>query len=257
MPNSGRKHRRVRPQQRELERLRTDFGYVFRLPKHTQLFIAFYEYARHSQHIVRLVQKLREYAFGHAQDFQKFWSIINSQSGILRTALPFLVTFTEFPDHPIHADGAHISEAVGRNLLLERFECVPLSLEESATLAGRSNFETSSIWPAHPDPRRVFAICIPWNLTNAEITSAFGELVKLIRPCDWPQPERAGRKGRAGGVQVTDMLRQLAAFRMEQQGLSFDDQGDPKLYLSLAGWKKAVKAARTRIFNIERGVLAG
>src|ERR1700731_4679809 len=71
--------------------------------------------------------------------------------------------------------------------------------------------------------RSIHPISIPWNYTNAELTRMFGPIIRRLRPKEFPEPSRAGRKGRGKSGGGFDLLRQLVAHRLHRQGISFDD----------------------------------
>ena len=94
------------------------------------------------------------------------------------------------------------------------------------------------------------AISIPWNYRNDELTEFFRELIPRLRPPEFPEPKKAGRKGRSSGLGSIDMLNQLAAFRLHRARFNFDQASRFTPYLSSKGWDKAVRAAEERINNM-------
>ena len=94
------------------------------------------------------------------------------------------------------------------------------------------------------------AISIPWNYRNDELTEFFRELIPRLRPPEFPEPKKAGRKGRSSGLGAIDMLNQLAAVRLHRAGFNFDQASRFTPYSSRKGWDKAVRAAEERINNM-------
>ena len=94
------------------------------------------------------------------------------------------------------------------------------------------------------------AFSIPWRYTDVELANMFLKLIPRLRPPEFPEPRKAGRKGRYTGSGVVDMLRQLAALRLQRAGVDFEGAKEFKLYGSAEGWKKALRTARERISSL-------
>jgi hypothetical protein len=100
--------------------------------------------------------------------------------------------------------------------------------------------------------RSIHPISIPWKYTNAELIEMLGRIVKRLRPKEFPEPPRAGRKGRGKSLGGLERLQQLAAYRLSKRGISFDD---PKwknyhVYQSKPGYENAARSAAVRINTI-------
>jgi hypothetical protein len=97
--------------------------------------------------------------------------------------------------------------------------------------------------------RSIHPISIPWHYTNTELTSLLGRIVKRLRPKEYPEPPRAGRKGGIKSLGGLELLQQLVAYRLTEHRVTFDD---PKwrhahLYKSQRGFELAARKAAARI----------
>ncbi len=229
-------------------RLDLDFAYIDGLPKGVQLEATFYEYARHSPRVIDLVRTLEDAA--SKNDFTRVYQLLDDNDPALpRSLVLSIVGLDGFPEQPIKEFALLCLRNAPSQAIFgdDVFGCAQLAGAEKDGSAGPLDFEDWPGWPQRRDPKALFAISIPWHHTDAELTATVRRLLKVIRPRNQPQPKRAGRKGRAGRVQHTHLLHQLQAFRMQQQGLTFEDQKPPKTYLTREGWLKGAKMARERI----------
>ena len=102
--------------------------------------------------------------------------------------------------------------------------------------------------------RSIHPISIPWNYTNAELIEMFRPIIKRLRPTEFAEPTRAGRKGRFKSLGALEMLHQLVAYRLTQRGISFDDAKWKQFhfYTSKPGYEKAARSAAARIQTITK-----
>jgi len=102
--------------------------------------------------------------------------------------------------------------------------------------------------------RSIHPISIPWQYTNAELSEMFQPIIKRLRPKEFPEPTRAGRKGRVKSRGGLELLQQLVAYRLTKQGIAFDDRQWSRfhIYKSKRGFEKAAWAAASRIDSITK-----
>jgi hypothetical protein len=228
------------------------FGYVQALGEQEQRAIAFYEYARHCKPIKDWVSKLRQTrAFDGGQLDPASLRELASNSHILRLEqLLGLAKSDAFPDKPYKDSKA------GRDLFrsaknfygTDRVACIPWTGFDAlrANLKrGRTREQELDVLEKWNGIATVHAISVPWKYSNAELAKKFLELLPQMRPSRFPEPKKAGRKGRADKLGSLDMLRQLVAYRLNRANFPYLSSRSP--YLSENGEKKAVKLAAQRI----------
>src|SRR5581483_344762 len=100
--------------------------------------------------------------------------------------------------------------------------------------------------------RSIHPISIPWQYTDAELIEMFRPMIERLRPKEFLEPPRAGRKGRIKSRGGLELLQQLVAYRLTKHGIEFDDPQWKRFYVykSKRGFKDAARAAADRIDSI-------
>ena len=238
---------------RLLERLSPldwDFEFVKELPEHIQRMAAFWEYARESERLIKLAKAFGKVAFQKSKKAGR--KLLAQFEGSIRIDELLLLTTEFFPALPFE-------DYMRLGLLSKRFEgftdfgIVDLICKPVETLAASLAADEMEDW-LQPG-QTLYGLSIPWNYTDHELTSQFGQLLKSLRPVNKPEPRRAGRAGRASLVHPCDMLNQLGALRLDREGISFSGSADVtsrRPYTSKKGWSKGIKKARQRIEDMGR-----
>jgi len=240
----------------------TDFLYLRELPSVISRIAAFYEYARESAELKEIISATRKAGMFRAGFTADIPPELLQRLSALSSLLPIdqllvLHDCNGFPEKAFrdvrqnleilkHYDSFgvnHVGTIPWRVLIL---------LRRTYTSAGLTELEYWTSWTSERQGRTLHAISIPWKYTNAELTQSFNRLIGKIRPAQFPEPKRAGRKGRSSGSGAIDMLHQLAAFRLNRAGFSFDRAGQFTPYVSKRGWAKAIIAAEERIKHMTR-----
>ena len=244
----------------EMLKADTDFGYVSELSEVIRRIAAYYEYARESEELKEIISAVRKAGMFRPGFTGDIAPELLQRLSALSSVLPIdqLLVFQDcdgFPEKPFrdvrqnldilkHYDSFgvnHVGTIPWRALIL---------LRRTFTSAGLTELEYWTSWTSERQGRTLHAISIPWKYTNAELTQSFNRLIGKIRPAQFPEPKRAGRKGRSSGSGAIDMLHQLVAFRFNRAGLSLDQARQFTIYLSKRGWVKAIRAAEERITHM-------
>ena len=247
---------------RELE-ADTDFGYVPELPDSLKRLAAYYEYARESAELIDAVIELREAGtFNPGHKIRDVKPELTHKFTWKReiysvAALCTLTKCDEFPEKPFRDALQNNWEALWRvdfSLGVSR----PVDLPWDVFIKMRDHFsktgltEKQYLEAGRERGSTMHAISIPWSYTNDELAEFFRELIPRIRPREFPEPKKAGRRGRSSGSGAVDMLNQLAAFRLNRAGVDFNCGRKLTPCASGKGWTKAARAAEERISNMAK-----
>lgn len=241
-----------------------DFGYVRKLSASECRLAAYYEYARESDEIKAAVKELREKGAFIAGPKTPVSRELQDKLFYHSDCFPIEVLFvltrsTDFPERSFAIAIANVENAKtlahwDPYYAMRRPICMPwktlLSLRNDHVNAGGDElefFEKSSV--RHSS---VHALKISWEYTDRELATLFLSVLPQLRPRESPEPTKAGRKGRSAGRRVTDMFNQLAAWRLNEAGLDFDEAQCRTPYTTRKGWLKAVKTADERIRNMTK-----
>jgi hypothetical protein len=239
----------------------TDFSYLSDLSTVHRRVAVFYEYARESEELRKIVSEMKRERIFESEEWDASGEL-GQRLAELSSVLPpdhllILYDCRGFPEKPFRDARydldifKHISsfgvESVGR------IPWEPLTLLQRTVM--RQGWSELEYWTKYwtNDLRRTTlnAICIPWNYTNAEIAESFAKLLRRIRPHNFPEPTKAGRKGRSSSG-ATDILNQLVAFRLRRAGVPLWRARSFGLvmYSTERGWNNAATAAEERIRHI-------
>jgi hypothetical protein len=238
------------------------FGYVHTLSNTLARAAVYYEYARESAELIDAVNELRDAGTfnpgGRKRPINReLQHKLAWEKDVFRVdALLMLVRCKEFPTEPFRnavQKAEHPEQAF--SLSLRGPAAIPweplLSIRSDWVKQGLREIDCFEL--EIRGSRTLHAIDIPWAFTNDELMAFFQKLIPKIRPSRFPEPKKAGRRGRTSGSGAIDMLNQLGAFRITRAGvddLAFVRKRTP--YVSDKGWKKAVSAARERIDNLTK-----
>jgi hypothetical protein len=244
----------------------TDFDYVRTLRDPEKRVAAYYEYARHSPEIVEMVKQIKR-AGGLQLKLKGSVPVFNpaipaeiaqlliDQCDIYPAAeISILDQTEEFPHIPFRDARKGLKclehvDAFGQERPLK----VPWNVVEllrSTVMRGGDGRSEFDYWCCGFRAKTLNAISIPWQYTDEEIAAFFRVLIPKLRPREYPEPKKAGRRGRSSGSRAIDLLNQLAACRFQRAGFEFTEIGKNTPYTSSKGWNKAVTAAEDRIRNM-------
>ncbi len=237
---------------RSLSKDDVDFEWAKDVPPHVHALAAWYEYARESQVLIERVIQLRR---------AKMFCSKGSNDKIIREhctqhlriiPLPqvrLLVCCEDFPARSfIRAKENANIEPMFNNELFGTDGPVALPWATYFGLKGLDMSEAYAKWHLRMG-RSIHPISIPWQYTNPELTRMFGPIIKRLRPKEFPEPCRAGRKGGGKSLGGLELLQQLVACRLNEHGISFYDSKWKKfhIYNSKRGYKNAALTAASRI----------
>lgn len=239
-----------------------DFEWTKKEPAHVPAKAAWYEYARESKPLIERVMKLRR---------AKMFCSEGRNDKIIREhctrhlqiiSLPqvrLLVCCEDFPIKPfIRAKWDSDTKPMLSDELFGTDGPVAFPWTTYFGLKGIDMSETYAKWHLRMG-RSIHPISIPWNHTNAELIRMFGPIIKRLRPKEFPEPRRAGRKGGGKSLGGLELLQQLVAYRLSEGGVSFDDPKWAKfhIYESPRGYKNAAKSATDRISSLTENPFFG
>jgi hypothetical protein len=224
------------------------------MPPHVHALAAWYEYARESQLLRGRVKALRQARmFRSGASDEAIIRLVTPHSRIISILqIRLLVCCEDFPIEPfIRAKWNSDTRPMLDNELFGTDGPVALPWTTYSGLKGIDMSGAYAEWHLRMG-RSIHPISIPWNYTNAELTRMFGPIIKRLRPKEFPEPSRAGRKGRSKSLGGLEFLQQLAAYRLNQRGISFDDPTWAKfhVYKSKRGYQNAAKSAADRINSL-------
>jgi len=240
----------------------TDFRYLSDLSADHRRLAIFYEYARECEEFREIVLATKRDRVFDSNEWDAT-SELGQRLAKVELVLPLdhlliLYDCAGFPEKPFR-DARHDLEILKhiRSFGIESVNCMPwqplILLRATAMGEGRSELEYwTKYWTSNVRRRTLNAIVIPWNHTNSELAESFAKLLRRIRPRNFPEPAKAGRKGRSSSFGATDIINQLIAFRMRQAGVSLRRARSCGfvIYTSERGWNKAATAAEQRIRHL-------
>jgi len=242
----------------------TDFRYLSDLSPKQRRVAAFYEYARESVELREIVSAMQQARIFESKDWDASTAGLRPTLAELLRILPLhhlliLYDCRRFPEKPFRDARRDLAPKYFNSFGVESVGAIPWQALVSLRSAASQWFSELEYWTkflgsCDARGRTLNAISISWNYTNPELTKSFAALLPRIRPQEFPEPRKAGRKGRRPSSGTTDILNQLIAFRLRRAGLSFDQARGyaPGLtvYTSERGWNKAAAAAENRIKHI-------
>ncbi len=234
-----------------------DFRWTTKVPAHLLPIVAWYEYARESKPLIERVMELRRAKLFCSSGRNK--KIIQEHCTQHLLVIPLyrlrlLVCCKDFPKEPFRRAGGN---AETKPMLNNKFFGTdsPVALPWTAYfgLKGIDMSEAYAKWHLRLG-RSIVPISIPWQYTDAELTEMFRPIIKRIRPKEFPEPSRAGRRGGANSCGGLELLRQLVAYRLVEHEIEFDNPQWKSfhVYGSKRGFQDAAKAAAHRIDSIIR-----
>ena len=233
-------------------RERIDFEYIKGLGEQEQRAATFYEYGRHCVPLKEFVEELRQ-AGAFTKDRVEPLSLelsskLNAKLHVWKNyQLYGLGVSDDFPDKPFKdnktARGLFDSES--NYYGIEKVGRFPWPALLEAHVKNRNMEQALADLRACSGTSTVHAIFIPWKYTNGELAKMFYDLLPDLRPDDFPEPKKAGRRGRSEKLGIWAMLKQLAAFRLDAAAFDYSAIGSP--YGSKKGFNEAVKIATERI----------
>jgi hypothetical protein len=243
---------------RRLSKGYVDFAWAKEEPPHVLAMAAWYEYARESEALIERVNALREAKMFVSEDgdlevirehCHKHLAVISVQQ------IYILVCTQEFPSKPfsrVRRDGdMRFTFKTGR-FGTDGPVALPwgtfFSLKDGAMVDSSVRYAQ---WHLRMG-RSIHPISIPWHYTNAELTKMLGPIIKRLRPPEFPEPPRAGRKGRGKSLGGLDLLQQLVAHRLTEHNVTFDNPQWKQFhgYGSQLGFQLAAQRAAARINTI-------
>lgn len=241
-----------------------DFGYVTALPDVRKRLAVFYEYWRESVRHRTFTLLFREagvFKPGWEPEgaWPEFFQMLGRKPEIFPTDVLMLLAGCDgFPERPFSESGMK-EIAPDWRMAMNGITDWPweslIAMRDDLTARGRSEIDFYT--KAQPPCRTLNALSIPWNYTNDELTAMFRQSLTKLRPREFPEPKKAGRRGRSAGAGSVDVLNQLAVFRLAKAGFDFNTGGKLTLFTSGKGWKKAIIAAAKRIHNLSSHPLFG
>ena len=239
---------------RPLPKGEVDFRWAKDTKPHTHALAAWYEYARESAVLIRRVKALRRANMFSSEERERNEEAIREHVTkhlriISMEQIRLLVCCEDFPAKPFaRANWYSDTKYMLNNRIFGLDGPVVLPWTAYFGFRGIDMSEVYARWHLKMG-RSIHAISIPWQHTNAELTAMFGPIIKRIRPKEFPEPPRAGRKGRGRSLGGIEFLQQLVAYRLSRRGIHFDDPNwtEFHIYKSKRGYEKAAKAAADRI----------
>jgi hypothetical protein len=224
---------------------------------HIHALAAWYEYARESEVLIKRVKALRRAKMFCSEGrndevIRKHCTQHLQIISLLQVRL--LVCCKNFPTKPfIRAKLNSDTVPMLDNELFGTDGPVALPWTAYFGLRGIDMSEAYAKWHLRIG-RSIHPISIPWQHSNAELTRMFGPIIKRLRPKEFPEPRRAGRKGGGKSLGGLEFLEQLVAYRLSQHGISFDDPNWKKFhkYESKRGYKDAALTAASRIRTLTK-----
>jgi len=233
-----------------------DFIWAKQRPAYVLAIAAWYEYARESKPLVERVNALRK--------AKMFTSVEDADVAVIKQhctrhlliipllQLRLLVCCEDFPTRPFHRAKWNTQT---KHIVSSKFFGTdgPVALPWTAYfgLKGIDMSDQYAKWHLRIG-RSIHPISIPWNYTDAELIEMFRPIIKRLRPKEFPEPTRAGRKGRIKSRGGLELLQQLVAYRLGKHGITFDDPQWKSfhVYGTKRGFEKAARAAADRIDSI-------
>jgi hypothetical protein len=239
----------------------TDFRYLSDLSADHRRLAIFYEYARESAELREIVLAMKRDRVFDSNEWDCA-SELGQKLAKIELVLPLdhlfvLYDCAGFPQKPFR-DARHDLEILKHihSFGIQSVNWIPwqpLIGLRAAIWQGRGELEYwTKYWTSSIRRTTLNAIVIPWNHTNSELAESFAKLLRRIRPQNFPEPAKAGRKGRCSSFCATDIINQLIAFRMRQAGVSLRHARSCGfvIYTSERGWNKAATAAEQRIRDV-------
>jgi hypothetical protein len=233
-----------------------DFKWVKKVPPHVVAMAAWYEYARESKPLIERVNVLRKakmFASEGGADVATIKEHCTQHLAIIPLRqVQLLVCCKDFPAKPIiRANFNTIAAFMLDDELFGTDGPVALPWTTYFGLKGLDMAEAYAKWHLRLG-RSIHPISIPWQYTNPELIEMFGPIIKRLRPREFPEPTRAGRKGRIKSRGGLELLQQLVAYRLTSRRMAFDDRQwrSFHVYGTKRGFEKAARAAADRISRI-------
>lgn len=235
-------------------RANTAFEYVADLPPPARRLAVFYEYWRESEELQEIVKQFANETATKAGP-STVGRMVASNPNIFPLPLIAIISrCSGFPEQPFRV---FAQQEEMQRIWLKSESLLgspsPGSMPWKAAFVLRDHMmragcDELDFWEGEmSNNTTLHPISIPWGYTNEELVGLFRRVIKQLRPARFPEPAKAGRRGRTGDSAVRDMLNQLGALRLNRAGIGFDQGQHLTIYSNERGWKRAILRAQERI----------